>query len=259
MIEVRDLVQHYGIKPVIRGIDFTVEAGELVSVMGANGVGKSTVLACCAGVLSPQRGYVAIDGVRRRSNPDEELELRRKTAYLPTDYWIPRHMTVREYIMNVGRLYRVEDQRLMDHCDRLLKLFHLRDQADASMTSCSTGQQKKTAVAALLATDAPLLIMDEPFSGGLDPSALAALRRVMQHLAEREDRTILMATPVPELVEDLAHRILILSDGRIAAYGSPAELRLQTGCDGSLQEVIECITSPDAEDQVNAYLAGEDR
>ena len=148
--------------------------------MGPNGSGKSTLLAAMAGILAPQKGHVEINGRKRRSSPDAELAIRKATVYLPADAWLPATMSCREFILAVGRLYEVEDERLMDHAGRLLTLFQLDEKADSPISACSTGQRKKVAVCSALIAEAPVMILDEPFSGGLDPSGLLALRDAVE-------------------------------------------------------------------------------
>jgi len=253
-IKVVGVTQHYGVRPILRDVSLEVAPGELVGLMGANGVGKSTLLSAIAGILSPQKGYVEIGGLRRRSSPEAELAIRRKVAYLPDHPWLPMAKTGREFLLGVGQLYEVDPERLMDHVARLLRLFDLTEQADAPIRSYSNGQQKKIAVASCLVTDAPVQLLDEPFSGGLDPSALLALRRVMQRLAEREDVTVIMATPVPEIVEGVADRVAVLKDGALAAFDTPDGLRRQTGCDGTLNEVLERLINPETMANIDHYF-----
>ena len=83
MIELIDVTQHYGVRPVLRGINLRIERGEVVVILGPNGMGKSTLLGVMAGVLSPQQGSVLIDGLRRRGSEEEELAIRKMTVYLP--------------------------------------------------------------------------------------------------------------------------------------------------------------------------------
>jgi ABC-type multidrug transport system ATPase subunit len=254
VIRVQDVVQHYGIRPVLKGVSLTVEPGELLALMGPNGMGKSTLLAAIAGITSPQKGYVEIDGVRRRSSPEAELAIRRKAYYLPDHPWLPMQRTAREYLVDVARLYSVEDDRLFDHIERLLDLFALRDRADAPISALSTGQKKKVAISGALVSDAPIQLMDEPFSGGLDPSALLALRKVMQHLAHRDDVTLVIATPMPEIVETLADSIAIIRAGELITIGTPDELRASGEGEESLEEVLERLINPKTLEHVTAYF-----
>ena len=79
MIRAVDITQHYGVRPVLRQVSLEIETGELVAILGPNGMGKSTLLSVLAGVLSPQHGHVEIDGLARRSSEQHELEIRRRT------------------------------------------------------------------------------------------------------------------------------------------------------------------------------------
>jgi ABC-2 type transport system ATP-binding protein len=254
MIEVIDVTQHYGVRPILRDVTLQVNRGELVALMGPNGMGKTTLMAVMAGVLPPSRGYVAIDGRRRRSSDEAETAIRRSVAYLPADSWLPAMRTGREWLLAVGRLYGHDDLRLMDHADRLLDLFELSAKQDANISSYSNGQRKKLALAAALITEAPVMLLDEPFSGGLDPAGIMTLKRVLQRLREERKATIVMATPVPEVVEDLADRIAVLREGRLVAFDSLDGLRRQSGCAGKLEEVYTQMFSPHTAASVNRYF-----
>jgi ABC-2 type transport system ATP-binding protein len=254
MIRVVELTQHYGVRPVLRQVQMEIRSGELVIILGPNGMGKSTLLNVMAGVLSPQKGYVEIDGQRRRSSEEAELAVRRKTVFLPDHPWLPTNNSGREFLMAVGRLYDVDTERLLDHVDRLLRLFDLWAEGDWPIRSYSNGQKKKIAVCSVLVTDAPVMLLDEPFSGGLDPSGILALKRVLRHRVEKEGATVVMTTPVPELVEEMADRIAILRDGRIAAFDSADGLRRLTGCGGPLAEVLERLIHPQTLEQLRDYF-----
>jgi ABC-type multidrug transport system ATPase subunit len=258
MINIVDVSHHYGIRPVLRNVTLRINKGEVVALMGPNGMGKSTLMGVAAGLLSPLKGYVEIDGKRRRSTPEAEIAIRRQVVYMPAEPWVPSGKTGREWMLAVGRVYQVEEDRLMDHVERLLPLFDLAKQADSLITSYSTGQKKKIAICATLVSEAPVMLLDEPFSGGLDPSALLALKRILKHLASRDDVTILMATPVPELVSELADRVAILREGKILAYDTLPALAAQTGAK-SLDEIYENIVNPEHLDSFTRYLEGERR
>src|SRR5262245_12000736 len=258
MIKVVDLVQHYGVRPVLCQVNFTVNGGELVVLLGPNGMGKTTLMAAIAGVLTPQAGYVEIDGLRRKQSVETELVIRKKIFYLPDHPWLPVTRTGREFLLAVGRLWGVGLDRLMDHTERLLELFELSDQGDSPIRAYSNGQQKKLAICSALVTDAPILLLDEPFSGGLDPAGLLALKRVLQHRVAELRHTVVLTSPVPEIVEEIAHRVIILPHGDVAAFAALDGLRRLTGQPGSLGTILERLLYPETVSKLRAYF-GEDR
>ncbi|MCR4410967.1 MAG: ABC transporter ATP-binding protein [Thermoguttaceae bacterium] len=244
MIRLIDVVQHYGVRPVLKRINLEIRSGELTVILGPNGMGKTTLLATMAGVLTPQRGVVEIDGLRRRSSVEDELEIRKRVVYLPDHPWLPKNRTGREFLLAVGRLYEIEENRLIDRAERLLHLFDLGREADWPIRSYSNGQQKKVAVGAALITEAPILLLDEPFSGGLDPAGILVLKRVLRRLATEKGATVVMTTPVPELIEELADRIVVLQHGEVLAHDTPEALRQRTQCPGPLASALEKLIHP---------------
>ena len=150
----------------------------------------------------------------------------------------------------------IDPSRLIDHVERLLRLFELDEQGDWPIRSFSNGQQKKIALSAALATDARIMLLDEPFAGGLDPSGILALKQVLVRLVRDRGTTVVMSAPVPELVEELADRIVIVHHGRIAAFDTLDQLRKQAGCEGSLAEVYQRLVHPQSLDNIEAYFSG---
>lgn len=256
MIEVCGVTQHYGVRPVLHDVDVRIEAGELTAIVGPNGMGKSTLLSVMAGVLSPQKGYVEIDGLRRRRTEEEELQIRRHAVYLPDHPWLPVTRTGREFLLGVGRLYEVDPERLFDHIDRLLALFELSREGEWPIRSYSNGQRKKIAICSALVTDASTLLLDEPFAGGLDPSGILALKRVLSRIVKDDKRTVVMTAPVPELVEELGDKIVVLRAGTVVAHGTLDELR-ETGDAGeSLAEILARLIHPETMANIERYFKG---
>ena len=232
----------------------SVRKGELVVILGPNGMGKSTLLSVMGGVLAPQRGSVVIDKLVRRNSVEDELQIRRLAVYLPDRSWLPGNRTGREFLLGVGRLYDVSDSRLLEHVPRLLELFELTKNADSPIRGYSAGQQKKVALCSVLVAETPVLILDEPFSGGLDPSGLIALKRVLRHLVDHRGATVVLSSPVPELVEEIADRILILKDGSILAFDTLDGLQRMTGSRGNLGQVLEHMIFPDTTRNLEHYF-----
>jgi ABC-type multidrug transport system ATPase subunit len=254
MIVLSDVTQHYGVRPVLSHISLEVRHGELVVVLGPNGMGKSTLLGVMGGVLTPQGGTIAINGLVRRKSVDEELEIRRTALYLPDRPWLPANRTGREFLLGVGRLYDIPDERLMEHADRLLELFELTEKGDSPIRGYSAGQQKKVALCSALIAETPVLLLDEPFSGGLDPSGILALKKVLRQLIDRQGRTVVLTSPVPELIEEIADRVIVLHDGEILAFDTLDGLRSLTGTRGTLGQVLERLIFPETMQNLEHYF-----
>lgn len=256
MIELCGVTQHYGVRPVLRNVDLCIERGELTAIVGPNGMGKSTLLGVMAGVLSPQKGYVKIDGLRRRRSEEEELEIRRRVVYLPDHPWLPVNRTGREFLLGVGRLYDVDAETLFDHVERLLRLFELGREGDWPIRTYSNGQKKKIAICSALVTDAPILLLDEPFAGGLDPSGILALKRVLSRVAQQQHRTVVMSAPVPELVDEIGEKIIILREGIVVAHDTLEGLRRQAAGAATLEEILATLIHPETMQNIERYFEG---
>jgi len=168
MIQVSGVYHHFGLRPILHDISFSVEAGRTLAIIGPNGMGKTTLLNIMAGVASPAEGTVLINGRQRRSTVEDELAIRQKTLFLPPDLWFPSGITGRNLVLGVGEVWGVPARRLFEHAERLLKVFQLDRIADSAVSGYSTGQKKKVGLCSALISEASILLLDEPFSGGLD-------------------------------------------------------------------------------------------
>jgi ABC-type Na+ transport system ATPase subunit NatA len=190
----------------------------------------------------------------RRSSEETELAIRRRTVFVPDQAFLPKLRTGREWLLGLGTLYEIDIDRLIDHVDRLLQVFELAKLGDSPVSSYSSGQKKKLALCGAFVTEASLMLLDEPFSGGLDPSGILALKRLIERLTSERKAAVVLTTPVPELVEEIADLVVVLREGQIIAQGSVEELKQQTGGCRSLGEALERLVFPETLANLDHYF-----
>jgi heme exporter protein A len=210
MIEVRKLVKRFGLKTVLRSVDFEVQPGEFVALLGPNGAGKTTFLRILASLSRPAMGDVRIAGYRL---PEQAAAVRRRlgvVSHLPLLYG---DLTAEENLQFFGRMYGVVN--LEDRITEVLELVGLLARRSDLVRTFSRGMQQRLAIGRAVLHDPDVMLFDEPHTG-LDQEASAMLDRVLQEVAAR-GRTVVMTSHDLARSGDLASRFDILSRGTIAA------------------------------------------
>lgn len=255
MIKIDNVSHHFMADYILKDINLEVKKGELMVLMGPNGMGKSTLLSVVAGLMTPFKGKVLINDLERRSKVDEEIAIRQQVFYLPDQAWIPHFQTGREYLIMTGEAYGLDPVETYEQAAKLLELYNLSDVADHLCTNYSQGQKKKIGLCSAFISKAKVLVLDEPFSGGLDSSGLITTKKLLKNFADHDEFTVLMAVPVPELVEEIADKVSIIVKGEITCSGTISELKSQFGTDGPLAELLEKVINPESKNILDNYLA----
>lgn len=240
-------------RTILDYVDLSVYEGELLALVGANGAGKSSIMRCLSGMWEPTAGEIKIRGLDRA---EDDLSIRRFSAYLPPDpslHWI----SIRENVRLFAEAYGVDESVYRERQDALLRMFDLKEKQDTNARSLSKGELKKACLAAVLVTGASFYVLDEPFTGGIDPRGYDALRRVLERLAANRKITVVFATQVLELAVALADRIAVVNNGRILAIGTTGELRTAAHVSEAapFSEVFARLASKDTEVPVQDFLA----
>jgi ABC-2 type transport system ATP-binding protein len=217
-IEVLDLRKSYRGKPAVQGISFDVDEGEVFALLGPNGAGKTTTVEILEGFRARDSGSVEVFGF----DPGKgERRYRERIGVVLQDTTVDRFLTVAETVEVLGQGYPSPLP-----VGEALSLVGLSEQRNTRVGKLSGGQRRRLDMAVGLAGDPALLFLDEPTTG-FDPSARAEAWTTIQGLAAR-GTTILLTTHYMEEAERLAHRVAILTDGRVAAEGTPIDLRNRT-------------------------------
>jgi sodium transport system ATP-binding protein len=232
MIELSDLAKSFGAVKAVDGATFTVPDGAITTLLGANGSGKTTTLSMVMGLLKPDRGEVAVDGLTVERDP---VAARRRLGWFPDAFGLYPRLTAREHIRYFGALHGLEGRSLEEAIDRAIAELDMPRIADRRTEGFSTGQRMKVALARALVHSPPNLILDEP-TRGLDIMSVRLLRETLRRL-RAEGRAILMSSHVMAEVEDLSDNVVIISAGRVVAQGTPAELVRRSGA-ANLEEAF---------------------
>ncbi|KAA8923530.1 ABC transporter ATP-binding protein [Thermoplasma sp.] len=203
----------------LRGVTFEIPASGIFSLIGRNGAGKTTLVRILATELMPSSGDVFIDGVDIIKDPDS---IRKRIAIIPQEAraisWLTPMQTVTTFLLYRGMKYAEAKARSRE----VLKELGLTSVADKLNRTLSGGQKRKVLVAALVASDADILFMDEPTTG-LDPISRAELWDILSEL--KKNKFIFLTTHYLEEAERLSDRIGILDQGEIKAIGTMSDLR----------------------------------
>jgi ABC-2 type transport system ATP-binding protein len=221
VIEAQGLTKRYGTRTAIQDISFRVERGEILGFLGPNGAGKTTTMRILTGYMPPTDGNASIDG---HDVFGDSLAARRNVGYLPESVPLYPEMTVGGYLDYMARLRRLPSRRAA--VERAMDLVHVSDRATDRIGKLSKGYRQRVGLAQALLHDPPVLILDEP-TVGLDPRQIIEVRELIRDLGG--ERTIILSTHILPEVSQLCGRVIILSDGQIAAIDTPQGLtaRLQ--------------------------------
>src|SRR5574337_805610 len=217
MIEVQRLVKRFGMKTVLRGLDFEVQPGEFVALLGPNGAGKTTFLRILASLSRPSLGEVRVAGYRL---PHQAAAVRARlgvVSHLPLLYG---DLTAAENLRFYGRMYGVAD--LEARITQVLEMVGLESRRGDLVRTFSRGMQQRLAIGRAVLHDPDVVLFDEPYTG-LDQDAAAMLDDVLKTVAAK-GRTVVMTSHDLARAEDLATRFDILSRGVIAAATSRENL-----------------------------------
>lgn len=234
ILDVRDIEKSFGEVQVLKGISIEAKAGDVISILGASGSGKSTFLRCINLLEMPEAGEINVSGEKIKISRDsagrgtvsdkrqvERLRTQLSMVFQSFNLW--SHLTLRENIM-LAPMKVLGKSRLEagEQADRLMERVGVYARKDAYPTHISGGQQQRAAIARALAMEPQALLFDEPTSS-LDPELVGEVLKVMRELAE-EGRTMLVVTHEMGFARDVSDQVVFLHDGAISQSGPPKEM-----------------------------------
>lgn len=217
MIEVRKLVKRFGLKTVLRGMDFNVSQGEFVALLGPNGAGKTTFLRILATLSRPSLGAIRVAGYHL---PSQASLVRKKLGVVSHMPLLYGDLTAEENLRFFARMYNIDDP--VTRIKEVLNLIGLNSRRKDLVRTFSRGMQQRLAIGRAVLHDPEVMLFDEPHTG-LDQDACDMLDKVLRDVAAR-GRTVVMTSHDLARVEDLATRFDVLNKGKISASSSIPDL-----------------------------------
>lgn len=233
-LNIKDLHKTFGHNEVLKGISLSANKGDVISIIGSSGSGKSTFLRCINLLETPTLGEVWVDGelIQMKTNRKNEVSpandkqvqrIRSRLAMVFQGFNLWSHLTVLENVIEAPvHVLGVPKAQAIENAELLLKKVGLYDRKDYYPGHLSGGQQQRAAIARALAVDPEVMLFDEPTSA-LDPELVGEVLGVMRDLAE-EGRTMLVVTHEMAFARDVSSHVMFLHQGKVEEQGAPEKL-----------------------------------
>ncbi|MEP7290017.1 MAG: ABC transporter ATP-binding protein [Chloroflexota bacterium] len=233
IIEIRNLKKRYppssaakdkqGILAV-KGINLSIERGEIFSLLGPNGAGKTTTISMMSGLLTPTEGDVIIDG---KSIVKEPIEVKKRIGVVPQEIALYPDLSARRNLEFFGKLYGLGGTDLAKRCDEVLEFIGLKDRQQDHVSAFSGGMKRRVNIGVGLLHKPLIVFMDEP-TVGVDPQSRRNILDTVK-LLNQQGMTVLYTTHYMEEAEELSNRVGIIDHGELIACGTEGELIQQVG------------------------------
>jgi ABC-2 type transport system ATP-binding protein len=221
VIEVQNLVKHYGSVKAVDNISFTVEKGEILGFLGPNAAGKTTTMRIITGYMPASAGTVKVAGY---DVFEQGLEVKKRIGYLPENPPLYYDMRVREYLTFVARIKGVNPKTINAEVARVAERLSVLEVMDNLISNLSKGYKQRVGLAQALLNNPPVLIFDEP-TNGLDPRQIIEVREIIKSLGS--DHTVILSTHILPEVSMTCNRVAIINEGKLVKIDTPENLTKQ--------------------------------
>ncbi|MDA4122594.1 MAG: ABC transporter ATP-binding protein [Thaumarchaeota archaeon] len=237
-LEAKSLSKSFGQIKAVNNIDLSMSGGEILGLLGPNGSGKTTTMKMILGILKPDSGTIAVEGIEVQKDP---VGVKRIVGYVPETPQLYEFLTGLEYLDFISDMYEIPVEERKERISPFLDGLELKGHENELISGYSQGMKQKIALTAALLHRPRILVLDEALNG-LDPRSAKLVKDLCKRLAS-EGTPILFSTHVLEIAEALCDKVAIMYHGSILANGTIAELRQTAGLPGStLEEVFLKIT-----------------
>mgnify|MGYP001636508417 FL=1 len=227
MLKINNIYKSFGTLEVLKGIDLSVEEGEVIALIGPSGTGKSTLLRCINLIEMPEAGTIELDGFTidvQTASRDDILKLRAKTSMVFQNYNLFKNKTVLQNVM-LPFLIRKEMDKSQAEAEaiELLDKVGLSDKLNEFPSRLSGGQQQRVGIARAMAVKPKVMLFDEPTSS-LDPELVGGILDIIKGLVVAHKQTMLIVTHEMHFAEQGADRVVFMDQGQIIEVGTPQDI-----------------------------------
>tara|TARA_Y100000766_G_scaffold251056_1_gene234483 strand:- start:166 stop:888 length:723 start_codon:yes stop_codon:yes gene_type:complete len=215
-IEIKNLNKKYNNILAVKDINFTIEKGSIVGLLGPNGCGKTTTIGMILGLIKPTSGAVLIDN-KNIENEKNRTQILEKVNFISPYVELPKKLTVQENLKVYGKMYGVNN--LQDKISDLMKNLNLFEFEKRKTGELSSGQKNRVSLAKALINDPEILLLDEP-TASLDPDVGDYIRTYIESFASKRGTTILLASHNMNEVERLCSKVMMMKSGQIIDQGT---------------------------------------
>ena len=222
MLEIKNLKKNFANKKVLKGINLTVNKGDIVGIIGPSGCGKSTLLKCINLLEKPNSGHVIFEGDDLVDNERFEI-IRRKIGMVFQQFNLFENMTVLDNIILAPTLLKIMSKKeAIDEAMRLLNKIGLADKKDNYPSELSGGQKQRVAIVRSLIMKCDMILFDEPTSA-LDPEMIGEVTNLMRQIAE-EGMTMIIVSHEINFIKSFCTRVVFMADGVVEEEGTSEEI-----------------------------------
>jgi lipopolysaccharide export system ATP-binding protein len=222
MLEVQGLVKVYGDRRVVDGVEFRVEAGEIVGLLGPNGAGKTTSFRITCGMIEANAGKVSLGGVDVTNWPMYRRARDGGMGYLAQESSVFRKLSVEKNLLGVMEMLGMDRKTRRKRCDELLDQFDITRLRKAIAMSLSGGERRRLEIARCLVSDPRIILLDEPFTG-IDPVTIGSIQKIIRRLREEGIAILITDHQVRETLQ-ITDRSYVIRDGQVLCHGTPNEV-----------------------------------
>jgi ABC-2 type transport system ATP-binding protein len=239
IIEVENLEKRFGEHTAVDHINFSIEEGEAFGLLGPNGAGKTTTIRMLITLIPPTSGVMRIAGLHVQQN---KVIIRRLLGYVPQSLSADGSLTGYENLLMIAKLLGFSSKDRKQRIEEVLEILNLTQVAHQMVQTYSGGMVRRLEIGQAILSQPHILILDEP-TVGLDPTARRSVWETVNLLREETRMTLLVTTHYMEEADMYCQRVAIMDHGRIAASGTPAELKASLNRPGAtLEDVFTTVT-----------------